>query len=103
MKLHVSRFDPAADAAARFETFDLAVEGPISVLQALRRIYQELDSSLAFRNADCRRGVCGVCSLSIDGRRVLACMHLAVDGMRIAPPPRRHVFRDLVFDIEGGA
>ena len=100
LQIHVVRFDPARDQVPHTETFTVETDGPISVLQALRRIYRDTDPSLGFRNADCRRGVCGVCSLTIDGRRVLACMQLARDGMTIATPPNRPVLRDLVFEMD---
>ena len=46
--------------------------GPM-VLDALIKIKNELDPSLAFRRS-CREGICGSCSMNIDGRNTLACI-----------------------------
>jgi succinate dehydrogenase / fumarate reductase iron-sulfur subunit len=43
------------------------------VLDALIKIKNELDPSLAFRRS-CREGICGSCSMNIDGRNTLACI-----------------------------
>ena len=46
--------------------------GPM-VLDALIKIKNELDPSLTFRRS-CREGICGSCSMNIDGRNTLACI-----------------------------
>ena len=43
------------------------------VLDALIKIKNELDPTLAFRRS-CREGICGSCSMNIDGRNTLACI-----------------------------
>jgi succinate dehydrogenase/fumarate reductase-like Fe-S protein len=43
------------------------------VLDALIKIKNEFDPSLAFRRS-CREGICGSCSMNIDGRNTLACI-----------------------------
>jgi succinate dehydrogenase / fumarate reductase iron-sulfur subunit len=43
------------------------------VLDALIKIKNEIDPSLAFRRS-CREGICGSCSMNIDGRNTLACI-----------------------------
>jgi succinate dehydrogenase/fumarate reductase-like Fe-S protein len=47
------------------------------VLDALIKIKNELDPSLAFRRS-CREGICGSCSMNIDGRNTLACIWYVV-------------------------
>jgi succinate dehydrogenase/fumarate reductase-like Fe-S protein len=42
------------------------------VLDALIKIKNEVDSTLTFRRS-CREGVCGSCSMNIDGSNTLAC------------------------------
>ena len=100
LKITIRRFTPSLDDAPHTQTYDVPVDGTISVLQAIRRIHRSLDGTLSFRNCDCRRGVCGLCSMMIDGKRRLACMCVAEDGMSIAPPPNRVVLKDLVFDLD---
>ncbi|MFT5440945.1 MAG: succinate dehydrogenase/fumarate reductase iron-sulfur protein [Alphaproteobacteria bacterium] len=100
IRITISRFTPSSDESPREQDYDLPVDGTISVLQAIRRIHRTLDGTLSFRNCDCRRGVCGLCSMMIDGKRRLACMCVAEDGMSVAPPPNRQVLKDLVFELD---
>ncbi|MBT5047809.1 MAG: hypothetical protein HOM58_04850 [Rhodospirillaceae bacterium] len=100
LRLKLYRFDPARDAEPRHEDYEIESEGPLSVLQAIRRVYLTVDGSLSFRNSDCRRGVCGICSMMVDGRRQLTCMCLATDGMIVEPPPNRKIVKDLVFETD---
>src|ERR1700749_2799405 len=55
------------------ETRDLAIEPRVSLLDALRE-HLELTGS----KKGCDQGTCGACTVWIDGRRVLACLTLAV-------------------------
>lgn len=43
------------------------------VLDALVKIKNEQDSTLAFRRS-CREGICGSCSMNINGTNTLACL-----------------------------
>jgi len=71
------------------------------VLDALIKIKNEVDSTLTFRRS-CREGVCGSCSMNIDGSNTLACtMYISdVPGeVRIYPLPHMDVIKDLVPDL----
>ncbi len=100
LRIRLYRFDPDRDEASRYEEYEIEADGPMSVLQAIRNIYHRVDGSLSFRNSDCRRGVCGVCSMMIDGRRRLSCMIVAEDGMTVEPPPNRQLIKDLMFETD---
>ena len=58
----------------------LMVEPRVTLLDALRN-----ELGLTGPKKSCDRGECGACTVHIDGRRILACMTLAVmhDGQRI--------------------
>lgn len=101
-KLNITlyRFDPKKDIEPRLQDYYIESEGPLSVLQAIRHIYHETDGTLSFRNTDCRRGVCGICSMMVNGRRKLTCMCLATDRMKVEPPPNRTIIKDLVFETD---
>jgi succinate dehydrogenase (ubiquinone) iron-sulfur subunit len=75
--------------------------GPM-VLDALIKIKDEIDPTLSFRRS-CREGICGSCSMSIDGRNTLACLsYIEKDltkPMYILPLPYFSVIRDLVVDM----
>ncbi len=80
---------------------DLKECGPM-VLDALIYIKDELDSTLSFRRS-CREGICGSCSMNIDGRNTLACLCYIDTNIsttsKIMPLPYFTIVRDLVVDM----
>ena len=56
------------------DTYELDLDrvGPM-VLDALIYIKNEVDPTLTFRRS-CREGICGSCSMNIDGVNTLACL-----------------------------
>ena len=101
----IYRWDPATGQNPRMDTFEINLDacGP-TVLDVLIKITDEIDPSLAFRRS-CREGICGSCSMNIEGVNTLAClMHvkdLKKDVSRISPLPHLEVMRDLVCDLTG--
>jgi succinate dehydrogenase / fumarate reductase iron-sulfur subunit len=98
----VYRYDPDSARAPRLDTFeiDLADCGPM-VLDALIKIKTEQDSGLTFRRS-CREGVCGSCSMNINGRNTLACTKAIEDiagDVKVYPLPHMAVIKDLVTDF----
>ena len=98
----IYRYDPDSGANPRYDsyTIDLDKTGPM-VLDALIRIKNEIDSTLTFRRS-CREGICGSCSMNMDGRNGLACT-TAIDDIggdvKITPLPHMEVVKDLVPDL----
>src|SRR5688500_13361617 len=80
-RFRIYRFDPDSDAPPRIDTYDLDMAscGPM-VLDALIKIKNEVDPTLAFRRS-CREGICGSCAMNIDGVNTLACT-LSCDDVR---------------------
>ena len=79
---------------------DLDSCGPM-VLDAIIKIKNDIDSTLTFRRS-CREGVCGSCSMNIDGRNTLACIKRTRDikgDVKIYPLPHMPVVKDLVPDL----
>jgi succinate dehydrogenase / fumarate reductase, iron-sulfur subunit len=71
------------------------------VLDALIKIKDEIDSTLTFRRS-CREGVCGSCSMNIDGTNWLACTRFITDTAEpatIYPLNHLRVVKDLVPDL----
>jgi succinate dehydrogenase / fumarate reductase iron-sulfur subunit len=98
----VYRWDPERAGQPRLDTFEVDLDdcGPM-VLDALIKIKTEQDSSLAFRRS-CREGVCGSCSMNIDGRNTLACTKAIEDipgDVKVYPLPHMAVLKDLVTDF----
>ncbi|GAB4847294.1 Succinate dehydrogenase [ubiquinone] iron-sulfur subunit 3, mitochondrial [Ancistrocladus abbreviatus] len=80
---------------------DLSSCGPM-VLDALQMIKAETDSTLTYRRS-CREGVCGSCSMNIDGVNTVACIKpIDSDTSKatvITPLPHMFVIKDLVVDL----
>src|SRR5678809_923874 len=98
----VYRFDPDSGGNPRLDTYELDMDacGPM-VLDALIKIKNEIDSSLTFRRS-CREGICGSCSMNIDGTNGLACLK-GIDevkgAVKIYPLPHMKIVKDLVPDM----
>lgn len=73
--------------------------GPM-VLDALTKIKNEIDSTLTYRRS-CREGICGSCSMNINGTNTLACLTPLnkYDEIKIYPLPHMPVIKDLVVDM----
>ena len=98
----IYRYDPDTGHNPRYDTYtiDLDKTGPM-VLDALIRIKNEIDSTLTFRRS-CREGICGSCSMNMDGRNGLACTTAIGDikgDVTITPLPHMEVVKDLVPDL----
>ena len=98
----VHRYAPETGGKPFMEEFavDLNACGPM-ILDALFKIKDELDSTLAFRRS-CREGICGSCSMNINGRNQLACLSDIEPSdvpIEIRPLPNADVFKDLVPDL----
>ena len=92
------RFDPDVDVDPRYCHFKIPYQG-ITVMNALTYIYENLDSSFAFRWA-CGKGFCRCCVVSVNGKPVLSCMEPASKLMRIDPHPKFKVIKDLIVDFD---
>jgi succinate dehydrogenase / fumarate reductase iron-sulfur subunit len=98
----IYRWNPDDGENPHIDTYELDLDkiGPM-VLDALIYIKNEVDPTLTFRRS-CREGICGSCSMNIDGGNTLACLkaHDEVDGaVRIYPLPHMAVVKDLVPDL----
>jgi len=72
------------------------------VLDALIKIKNEQDPTLSFRRS-CREGICGSCSMNVDGKNNLACLsRIDQDCSKVSkiyPLPHMYVVKDLVPDM----
>ena len=95
----VFRFNPEHDKEPRFQQYKVPYDKQKTVIDALEYIYENLDSSLAFRES-CKSGYCGICSLKVNGKACLACATYMLKEMKIEPILRDKVIRDLEVDFE---
>src|SRR3546814_1680244 len=70
----IYRWDPDKGGNPRLDTYEIDMDdcAPM-VLDALIKIKNEIDTTLTFRRS-CREGICGSCSMNIDGTNTLACL-----------------------------
>ena len=69
----IYRYDPETGENPRYDTYEIDLDkcGPM-VLDAIIKIKNEIDPTLTFRRS-CREGICGSCSMNMDGKNGLAC------------------------------
>ncbi|RYH04560.1 succinate dehydrogenase iron-sulfur subunit [Salipiger sp. IMCC34102] len=101
-KVQVYRYNPDDGKNPRIDTYhvDLDTCGPM-VLDALIKIKTDIDPTLAFRRS-CREGICGSCSMNIDGVNTLACIRgldESAGDIKIYPLPHMPVIKDLIPDL----
>ena len=101
-KFRIYRYDPDSGKNPRYDTFEIDLDecGPM-VLDALFKIKNEVDPTLTFRRS-CREGICGSCSMNMNGSNGLACTTAIEDlkgEVRITPLPHMEVVKDLVPDF----
>jgi succinate dehydrogenase / fumarate reductase iron-sulfur subunit len=101
-KFEIYRYDPDTGQNPRIDTYEVDLDscGPM-VLDALITIKNEIDPTLTFRRS-CREGVCGSCSMNIDGTNWLACTRFIADTAEPAtlyPLNHLRVIKDLVPDL----
>jgi succinate dehydrogenase / fumarate reductase iron-sulfur subunit len=102
-QFQVYRWSPDDGKNPRTDTYFVDMDdcGPM-VLDGLIWIKNHIDPTLTFRRS-CREGICGSCSMNIDGQNTLACTKSMGDqnagALRIYPLPHQPVVKDLVPDL----
>ena len=96
------RYNPDDESNPSVDTYEIDTSdcGPM-ILDALLKIKNEIDTTITFRRS-CREGICGSCSMNIDGRNALACTKSiddVVGDIKIYPLPHMPVLKDLVTDL----
>lgn len=69
-----------------------------SVSTALQYLQQHQEANLGYA-LSCRRGLCKLCAMRIDGEVKLACTVPLRDGMRIEPAKLKHALHDTVIEL----
>lgn len=102
---YVRRRDPAcatgsveARGGQGWDCFEVEVEEGSTVLDVLRAISRQ-DPTLAHTTHHCKTGICGGCTLQVNGRQRLACRTLASEHMRLEPAPGLPLIKDLLVDL----
>lgn len=94
VKVKCFRFDPKKDKSPHYDTYEVPLEGPMSVQSCLLYIRENLDPSLAFF-VNCKLGFCKRCLLRVNGTPSFACMTAVKGDILVEPVKRDQVIRDL--------
>jgi succinate dehydrogenase/fumarate reductase-like Fe-S protein len=90
-------------AQGRFQEYDVPVEGETSLQDILMYISENIDPTLAFfKHAACRQGLCGRCTVRLNGKTCLACTaSVPADSelVTVEPVSRERVTRDLLCNL----
>ena len=101
--IRIYRWNPYFKINPWFEVYPILTNnyGPM-ILDILIKIKNEQDSTLTFRRS-CREGICGSCSMNIEGTNTLACLQsvekLKLKIITIYPLPHMQLIKDLVPDL----
>jgi fumarate reductase (CoM/CoB) subunit B len=103
VKFRILRYNPDGDDEPYFVDYDIPYSETLGILDVLQRIFQHIDSTLAYR-WNCRTGQCGSCAININGVPGLAC-RTVVDPTKdyiLEPLANFPVIKDLVVDLGPG-
>jgi succinate dehydrogenase/fumarate reductase-like Fe-S protein len=98
--LKIFRFDPDEDAVPYYRTYTLPWTEGLTLLMAIRKVYETIDPTLAFRNYFCGRGLCSSCLMTVDGKLKKSC-HVVLEAGReylVEPAKGYPIIRDLAVD-----
>jgi succinate dehydrogenase / fumarate reductase iron-sulfur subunit len=100
----VQRYNSETEVPPRAEDFRVDVTRGMTVLDALIRIKNEQDGTLALRYS-CRSAICGSCAMEINGAEKLACRTSMrkewerYEHVTVAPLKNLPIIKDLVVDM----
>jgi succinate dehydrogenase / fumarate reductase, iron-sulfur subunit len=105
-EFRVYRWNPDDDGPPRLDSYIVDTDDcSPKVLDGLNWIKNNIDPTLTFRRS-CREGICGSCSMNINGQNTLACTEsMSEDDKQecaaviIYPLPHQPVLKDLVPDL----
>jgi succinate dehydrogenase / fumarate reductase iron-sulfur subunit len=100
----VFRFNSETDYLPSYINYELEVTHEEVVLDILNRIKWEMDGSLSYRRS-CRHGICGICSVKVAGKAILACKENVLSlaaafgtELVIEPLSIKRAMKDLIID-----
>ncbi len=100
VKVKVLRSKPWEGKKAKYQTYEVPLEGKTSVLNVLTYIAENLDPTLGFYSS-CRIGKCMGCQVVVNGKVKLACTTPVVGDIALEPLRRFKVIKDLAVERKG--
>ncbi|WP_209341486.1 2Fe-2S iron-sulfur cluster-binding protein [Flavonifractor sp. AGMB03687] len=99
MTVKIDRYDPESGRMWT-DSFELpTLERRMTVMDVLEYITLHLDPTVAYyHHSVCDHGICGRCTLKVNGKNALACLTVVNDltELHLGPAAGRTVVRDLV-------
>jgi succinate dehydrogenase / fumarate reductase iron-sulfur subunit len=102
----VFRFNSETDYLPTYIDYDVDVTHENVILDILTYIKNEMDGSLSYRRS-CRHGICGICSVKVNGKAILACKENVLQlaktygtTLTIEPLSVKRAMKDLIIDKE---
>ncbi len=99
--LRIFRYDPETGEEPRYDEHFVEPEKGLTVLEALLRIKNDVDGSLAIRYS-CKSAICGSCATTISDQNRLACQtQLSTLGkvVTVEPLAGYSIVKDLIVDM----
>lgn len=84
------------DGEEKYEIYEVPYDDTKNVMQVLLDIFVERDRTIAFRRNRCNRGMCGSCTMIINGKVKRACLTKMTKEMIIEPVNNGSIIKDLV-------
>jgi succinate dehydrogenase / fumarate reductase iron-sulfur subunit len=100
--LKVLRYNPEVDEGPRFAEYEVEVVRGLTLLDAILKVKDEIDGSLAVRYS-CRSAICGSCAITVNDQNRLACKtQLSEMGrvVKVEPLAGYSIIKDLIVDMK---
>jgi succinate dehydrogenase/fumarate reductase iron-sulfur protein len=104
VKIKIERFNPEENKTYT-QVYDVPRGTKTRVLDFLFYIFEEMDSSLAYRRHLCKARMCNGCLMMVNDRPRLACWELVSPDQKeitLSPLKGKKVLKDLVVDLGKG-
>ncbi len=98
MRVKVYRYTPG-DSQGRYDSFEVPADQNWTVMDVLDYISLHHDATISyFKHSACNHGICGRCSVTVNGKTRLACLEIVnqYTELTISPGQNRRVIKDLV-------
>lgn len=82
-----------------YDLYEVPYDEKKNVMQVLLDIFTSTDRSIAFRRNRCNRGMCGSCTMIINGSVKRACITRMTKEITIEPVGKYELIKDLVVNF----
>jgi hypothetical protein len=102
VRVRLYRFDPAVDAAPRYEAYEVPHTPRMRIMDVLDYVHENMAVDFGYRWL-CGSKKCGTCAVNVNGSPKLACWEEAEREMTIEPLSNMQVIGDFARCVRGAA